>query len=498
VSSIAARSIVADTATRASVRAQALAMTAVCWGALAFGAVYSWAYWPLAAICLAAGSMAIAATRELRGSPVSRWLGAGLIGVGAAMALQVVPLPFGWLEAISPRALSIIANTDFAFGAGVTRYHALSLDPAATAVAFALYAAFAVLFVGMTRLIGSEEARHLVEALTIFAAVLALIGIVQKPIYSGKVLGFWTPQSGGEPFGPFVNKNHFAGWMLMALPLTLALLCAGLERGMRGLRPGWRYRVLWLSSPEASRLILLGTAALMMALSLMLTMSRSGISALAMSLLFTTVIMARGVKERSRRTAGTLYLLALGVTTVAWVGADTLIARFSDTNWSEFNNRLGAWTDALGVASAFPLVGTGVNTYATAARFYQRHDLNHFYAQSHNDYLELLAGGGVLLAVPVVVCVVALAIGIRRRMKEDPPSTSWWLRRGAITALCAMALQETVEFSLQMPGNVVLFALVCALALHKPRDARPHADTTPAPERPRLRVVASNALAGSR
>ena len=29
---------------------------------------------------------------------------------------------------------------------------------------------------------------------------------------------------GGSPFGPFVNKNHFAGWMLMALPLTIGLL----------------------------------------------------------------------------------------------------------------------------------------------------------------------------------------------------------------------------------------------------------------------------------
>ena len=40
-------------------------------------------------------------------------------------------------------------------------------------------------------------------------------------MYNGKVYGFWTTQMGGSPFGPFVNKNHFAGWMLLALPLTL-------------------------------------------------------------------------------------------------------------------------------------------------------------------------------------------------------------------------------------------------------------------------------------
>lgn len=495
---IATKSIVAGTATRAHVGAQVLALTAVCWGAMAFGAVYAWAYWPLAAVCVVGGGLAIAATRGVDGARIGRPLVVMLVLVGTAMLLQLVPVPLTWIRSASPHALPVVADTDFGLGAGVTHVHALSLDPAATGTALVLYAAFAIFLIGMVRLLGADETRRLVEALTIFGAVLALIGIVQKPLYSGKVLGLWRPEHPGEAFGPFINRNHFAGWMLMTVPLTLSLLCAGLERGMRGLKPGWRYRVLWLSSAEASRLILLGAAALTMALSLMLTMSRSGMSALALSLLLTSVIVARGSTERSRRTAGAAYLVALGVTTVAWVGADTIVARFSNANWSEFNNRLGAWSDAVDVAVAFPLVGVGVNAYGTAARFYQRHDLNHFYGQAHNDYLELMAGGGLLVGVPVLVCLLCLARQVRRRMKADPASTSWWLRRGAITAIFAIGLQETVEFSLQMPGNAVLFAVVCAIALHRPREAQPPGRMPPASERPRLRVVASNAFAGSR
>ena len=77
-------------------------------------------------------------------------------------------------------------------------------------------------------------------------------------------------------------------------------------------------------------------------------------------------------------------------------------------------------------------------------------------------------------------------------------TTGWWLRRGAVTGLIAIALQETVEFSLQMPGNAVLFALLCAVALHRPQQHRPEVVPGPTPSRPRLRVVASNAFAGSR
>ena len=34
------------------------------------------------------------------------------------------------------------------------------------------------------------------------------------------VYGFWRPFGGGNPFGPFINRKHFAGWMVMALPMV--------------------------------------------------------------------------------------------------------------------------------------------------------------------------------------------------------------------------------------------------------------------------------------
>jgi len=428
---------------------------------------------------------------------VSRPLVVALSAVGAAMLVQLVPLPLAWLNSISPRAAGLLAQTDFNYGAGLVRYHAISIDPGATAVALALYVSFTLLLVGTLRVLGTDQTRRLVEAVTVFGAVLALIGIVQKPMFTGKVLGFWQSELVGNPFGPFLNRNHFAAWMLMALPLTLSLMFAGLEQGMRGVKPTWRHRILWLSSAEANRLILLAAAALVMTLSLLLTMSRSGISALALSFIVTGWIVARGLKGRSRRTAGAAFFVVVVVTTVSWVGADSIIARFSAGNWSEFNDRRGAWADALNVSSAFRATGTGVNTYETVARFYQRHDLDRFYGESHNDYLELLAGGGLLVGIPVLLCLLWMAREVRRRMKADPPSTSWWLRRGAITAILAVALQESVEFSLQMPGNAVLFAVVCAIALHRPRDHRP-VTVPPVPERPRLRVVASNPFAKPR
>src|SRR5204862_179410 len=84
----------------------------------------------------------------------------------------------------------------------------------------------------------------------------------------------------------------------------------------------------------------------------------------------------------------------------------------------ELDARRGAWTDALDVSARFPLTGTGLNTYGVATILYQRHDLEHHYEQAHNDYLQLMAEGGVLLAVPAALCLGVFAHTVRRRFRE--------------------------------------------------------------------------------
>jgi O-antigen ligase len=153
--------------------------------------------------------------------------------------------------------------------------------------------------------------------------------------------------------------------------------------------------------------------------------------------------------------------------TVGWVGVDRLASRFSQANWTELNDRRGAWSDAIEIASKFPAAGTGLNTYGVATLFFQRHDVARHYSQAHNDFLQLAAEGGLLLVIPAALCVGFLIAGVRQRFLEEHSANTYWLRVGATTALVAIALQETVDFSLQIPANAVLFAVVCAIALHR-------------------------------
>jgi len=459
---------------------RALSLAALGWGVLAFGAVYPWAYWPLAAACAITGVVGLTA-RCARSAALPKAVSITLLVFGAAVLLQLVPLPLGSLASVSPMTSETLRAYSPPFAIGLVSHHPLSIEASATWTAFALFAALALLLLGTARALSVAGARRLVEGLTVLGVVVALVGIIQRPLFTGKIYGFWTPQdSGGVGFGPFVNRNHFAGWMLMGLPLTVGLLCGGIAAGLRGVKPGWRNKLLWFGSPDASRLILIAAGAVVMALSLVLTLSRSGMTALVVSLLFSGWFVVRNLRGGWRKTAAVGYLMLLPVVVAGWAGADAIMARFSLTA-TEFGGRVGAWKDAAAIASAFPVAGTGLNTYGIATLFYQRHEVIHHYEQAHNDYLQLLAEGGLLLAIPAVLLVAALVRETWRRAGEtEAGSTTYWLRAGAITAIVAIALQESIDFSLQMPGNAALFAVVCGIALHRAPSSR-RSTRTPMP-----------------
>jgi len=204
-------------------------------------------------------------------------------------------------------------------------------------------------------------------------------------------------------------------------------------------------------------------------------MSRSGTSALVLALGITAAIVIKR-QRGARRGSLIAYFVLLAILVAGWAGLDAIASRFSSANWDDVNGRRGAWKDAVDIASRFPLVGTGLDTYGVATILYQRHDLERHYNEAHNDYLQLAAEGGALVAIPAAIAVCCLVGTILRRFAEEKSVTAYWLRVGAVTGLVAIAFQETVDFSLQLPGNAVLFAVLCGIAIHRtpPRKSLAH------------------------
>ena len=383
-----------------------------------------------------------------------------------AAAAQLVPLPAATLASISPEAPPIVAQLDLTAQLDPASARPLTIDPAATRRGLLVVASLAALIVGAARLFSIVGTANTASAIVVLGVLLALTGIVQRPLFTGQIYGFWTPLHGGNPFGPFVNRNHFAGWMLMAIPVAIGLLCHEISRGPRRARHAWRERVLWLASPEASRLLLLMGAVAIMTLSLFLTLSRSGMAAGVLAAVCVGVF-SRPNEARGKKIAAVAIILVLLGLAIGRTGAGIIASRFSRTNPQNLDGRALVWKDALDVARKYPVAGTGLNTYSIAMIFYQRYNRPTRYSQAHNDYLQLAAEGGLLLTVPAAFAVIVFARAVRRRFARETSTSTYWIRRGAVVGLFAIALQEIVEFSLQMPGNAFLFAVLCAIALHR-------------------------------
>ncbi|MBA3641142.1 MAG: O-antigen ligase family protein [Acidobacteriota bacterium] len=454
----------------------------VAWGALAFGSVYPWAYTPLLAGCALTGAVALGVHRARRLPGATRAAFLALIVVLGAGAVQLIPLPAGVLEAVSPKTDAFLEQYDlgYVFGNASRSWHSLSLAPRRTMVGLAFLAAFTLLLAGLTTALSRSGSRRLTASIVIFGVVLALIGIVQKAMlgehaWGGmKIYGFWQPvHLLSTPFGPYVNKNHFAGWMLMGLPLALGLGLGLAEQGIRSRRDDWRSVVLWLSSPQGGRLQLTLIATLLMVASLLMAKSRSGLAGLIVVVVVMSIAAGRRFQSKKAGVMAFGSLAAAFAIVFALAGTD-LAARITDRS-DAVDLRKNIWTDSAAVIRDFPLAGTGVNTFGTAMGGYQTTQKDQHFQEAHNDYLQIVVEGGILVALPALVALVLLVRAIWRRFAAGQDDTmTHWIRVGATAGLVAIALQALVEFSLQMPGNAALAVVLLALALHETPLRRRH------------------------
>ena len=351
----------------------------------------------------------------------------------------------------------------------------LSIAPSLTAAELALFTAFALLLVGMAAAMRQMSLEWLVTQVMGLGVALVVIGVVQKafPVHPGTTLvyGFWQPQQGGDVFGPFINRNHYAGWMVMALPLVAGYSCAVLVQTLRVSGSGLGAKLRWLLSVEASRFALVAFCALLMAMALVLTGSRSGVASLAVATVVLGYFALQTFQGARARLMAAFYLAVILLAAIAWVGADRTVARFQLAR-ADAPGRFAAWQDTLRIISDFPVFGTGMGTYHRAMLVYQTEGRPVMYEQAHNDYLQILAEGGALVTIPVIVLVLWIVTGIRRRFSRDTDDPfTYWIRVGAVAGLAGIAAQSAVEFSLQMPGNTALFVLLLAIALHRGRDS---------------------------
>ncbi len=344
------------------------------------------------------------------------------------------------------------------FLAGLVLLVRVALEPSLEAEGYVLLAAgWLALLTTLTVAASSLNlASHLAILLVLAAGGEALLGLLQAAGSGAADAQPLRDQLGAT--GTFVNRNHFAALLNMALPLAFGLLAAGWARRQR------------LKTPRSEALawgwlMVLGCS--LLGLAVLLSRSRGGILALAATLLFLAGALhwsrmrAPDAGRLPGRAAGLLFVLVLGLGIA--LGPGTFLERFSRVGESG-QSRMTLYRDTLVLIADHPLMGVGPGMYRWHFRGYQSEDFGHRYDHAHNDYLESAAEWGVPAALLFWAFVFrrlyrALSLyGASRTPRRRA------LALGAAAALVSIALHSLVDFSLQVAGDWIFFCAVLGLA----------------------------------
>ena len=266
--------------------------------------------------------------------------------------------------------------------------------------------------------------------------------------------------------GTFINRNHFATFLAMALPVALVLAISSPREG-RGRRVrSWRERAVDASGSDILRVLAVVASALIW-MGLLLSHSRGGLLA---AIAGTAVVLVRYRGSRAARWTGALGVVVLGILLTLEM-SQAPGERFLTVRDEIFGRtgRPAVWRDALGLVSARPLLGYGYGTFESAFPSVQSGEIDLRFDHAHNDWLEWATEGGL----PLLAAAVALyALALRGTARSLSPGFSAAFAIASRGALIALGLHAMWDFSLRIPAVAVTCAVLMGIALARTEPAR--------------------------
>jgi O-antigen ligase len=287
--------------------------------------------------------------------------------------------------------------------------------------------------------------RNLVWFFLSLGFAVSLFAILQHFTFNGKLYWVRVLQYGGVPFGPYVNRNHFAGLMELLIPPGLAIQILGAERRDQ--------------LPLVTLFTLLPIGALFLAA------SRGGIISFVAEVGFLVVLLVARRREKTVLVAGAL-ILTLAAILVSWLGIGAALDRFASYKKLETSEgrRVEMLHDSLRIFEDHRVLGTGVGTLQEVFPLYETlYDglvVNH----SHNDYAEALAETGAIGGICGIVFLALLLWMSWKILKMGDDLRSFAYHTGALVACLGLLVHAGVDFNFHIPSNALIFLLQAALA----------------------------------
>jgi len=287
--------------------------------------------------------------------------------------------------------------------------------------------------------------RNFVWFLLSLGFAVSLFAILQHFTFNGKLYWVRELQYGGIPFGPYVNRNHFAGLMELLIPPGLAIQILGAERRDQ--------------LPLVTLFTLLPIGALF------LSASRGGIISFVAEAGFLTILIVARRREKKVLVAAAL-IITLAAILVSWLGIGAALDRFATYKKLETSEgrRVEMLHDSLRIFQDHRVWGTGLGTLQEVFPFYETVYDGLIVNHSHNDYAEALAETGAIGGLCGLVFLVLLFWMSWKILNVGGDPRNFAYHAGALVACLGLLVHAGVDFNFHIPSNALIFLLQSALA----------------------------------
>jgi len=389
-----------------------------------------------------------------------------MLMLAVVAVIQIIPMPPALLGVISPssaRVYAVFSND------GASVWRAISIAPQSTLdELWRLLSYIAVFTVVINQFKTSAQVSKALKVVVWMGLGIAVFAVVQKMAWNGRIYWIYPVREGlasGSSYiwGPYINRNHFAGYMEMAAPLALGFFLYRMT-GIRVLpnMPFMKKLTVYANSKALMPMAVLLTAALVMTGVLFMTLSRGGIIGLVTGLIVFLVMSSR--RRSLRRKAVMLAVIGGALVCVVLVLSwGRLEDRFGEVSKEGGIPRLDVWADSVNMAADFPILGTGLGTFEKAYPAYQTRHPTALFIHAENDFIEILTDAGVV--------GLALAAGMIFFFFY-PVVQVWRVRRNnfvkcmaaAGTASCgALFAHSFTDFNMHIPANAMLIAVIAGV-----------------------------------
>ncbi|MEA3413473.1 MAG: O-antigen ligase family protein [Pseudomonadota bacterium] len=398
--------------------------------------------------------------RERRMSPGIRL---SLLALFLLPLLYLVPLPEFLWQALPGRGI----YSDLLTGAG---WRPASLVPMNTETAWLALLPPIAMFVA-TMQFDTTALKSLVHLLFAVAALQATLGLIQFGAGPDSVFYFGLPM-GGNATGTYPNRNHLAGLLEMAFPISLALTVAsvGQSGSKSGRRSRWRQRLDFLSTGRGHQAFAYGALTLLFLLAIIFTRSRTGIALSMLGIFISIFAFSRRLGgDNIYGTVGTVIAASIGLAAI--IGLAPVLDRFSAIDTVE-DSRIRIFSSSIdGIGEFFPF-GSGPGSYPETYPRFEPPALagGRLVNHAHNDYIEWIFEGGLLAGAIVAVFLVIYLRQWSHVWTRGAWGTFKFIQAGAGIGILLMLLHGLTDFNQRIPANMIYLAFLAALFLSPEKD----------------------------